>query len=142
MIAASTRCIVSVGETTRLSNRRWLFAPTKARPSSEARAGPLSLAQAHVGCVETERLSNRRWPLAPTKARPSSEAWARATACCQAQDDPATADFRPACANIRDPLAALDEPADAASSALRAKMRHSSQVRFSNRPSLCAKLAA
>src|SRR4029078_11637980 len=97
MFAASARCIVLVGETTRLSNRRWLFAPTKARPSSEARARRLGLVQ-----VQTVRLSNRRSLCAPTKARPSSEAWARATVCCQAQDDPAITDFRPACANIRD----------------------------------------
>jgi hypothetical protein len=142
MFAASARCIVLVGETTRLSNRRWLFAPTKARPSSEARARRLGLVQVHVGCVETGRLSNRRWLCAPTKARPSSEAWARATVCCQAQDDPAITDFRPACANIRDLLAVFKEPADAASSAVRAKMHHSSQVRYSNRRSLCAKVAA
>src|SRR5262245_11953125 len=104
MIAASARCIVLVVETTRLSNRRWLFAPTKATPSSEA--------------------------------------WARATACCQAQDDPAIADFRPARANIRDLLAALKKPADAASNAVPEKMRHSSQVRYSNRRTLCAKVAA
>src|SRR4029450_7926900 len=141
MIAASARCTGSVGATKRLSTRRWLFAPAKARPSSEARARLLDLAQAHVGCVETGRLSNRRWLFAPTKARPSSEAWARAPVLCQAQDDPAAADFRAARANVRGLLAARADSAEAALNALRVKMRHSSQVRYSNRRSLCATVA-